>query len=69
MEYMTLKEAGEKWGVSPRWVNYYCAAGRIPGAVKMVTIWIVPRDAEKPVDRRYKRSSDGVIFYGEYFDC
>lgn len=37
MEYMTLKEAGEKWGVFPRRVNYYCAAGRIPGAVKMAS--------------------------------
>ena len=35
MDYMTLKEAAEKWGVTPRRVNYYCAAGRIPGAVKM----------------------------------
>ena len=35
MEYMTLKEAAEKWGVTPRRVNYYCAGGRIPGAVKM----------------------------------
>ena len=34
MDYMTLKEAAEKWGVTPRRVNYYCAAGRIPGAVK-----------------------------------
>ena len=25
MEYMTLKEAAEKWGVTPRRVNYYCA--------------------------------------------
>ena len=33
MDYMTLKEAAEKWGVTPRRVNYYCAAGRIPGAV------------------------------------
>ena len=31
MDYMTLKEAGEKWGVTPRWINYYCSAGRIPG--------------------------------------
>ena len=38
MDYMTLKEAAEKWGVTPRRVNYYCAAGRIPGAVKMATI-------------------------------
>ena len=35
MDYMTLKEAGEKWVVTPRWINYYCSAGRIPGAVKM----------------------------------
>lgn len=35
MDYMTLKEASEKWGVSSRQVNYYCVEGRIPGAVKM----------------------------------
>lgn len=58
MEYITLKEAGEKWGVSPRRVNYYCAAGRIPGAVKMATIWLIPKQAEKPVDGRRKRASD-----------
>ena len=55
MDYMTLKEASEKWGVTPRRVNYYCAAGRIPGAVKMATIWLIPKDAEKPVDGRTKQ--------------
>lgn len=55
MDYMTLKEASEKWGVTPRRVNYYCAAGRIPGAVKMATIWLIPKDAEKPVDMRTKQ--------------
>ena len=39
MDYMTLKEAAEKWGVTPRRVNYYCAGGRIPGAVKMAGVW------------------------------
>ena len=56
MDYMTLKEAAEKWGVTPRRVNYYCAAGRIPSAVKMANIWLIPKDAEKPVDRRLKKS-------------
>lgn len=55
MDYMTLKEAGEKWGVPPRWINYYFAAGRIPGAVKMATIWLIPKTAEKPIDRRTKK--------------
>ncbi len=36
MDYMTLREAAEKWGVTPRRVNYYCAGGRIPGAAKML---------------------------------
>ena len=35
MDYMTLKEAGQKWNVTPRQVNYLCSGGRIPGAVKM----------------------------------
>lgn len=39
MDYMTLKEASEKWGVSIRQINYYCAGGRIPGAVKVATIY------------------------------
>ena len=55
MDYMTLKEAAEKWGVTPRRVNYYCAVGRISGAVKMATIWLIPKDAEKPIDGRTKQ--------------
>jgi len=54
MDYMTLKEAAEKWGVTPRRVNYYCAAGRIPGAVKMAGVWLIPKNAENPTDRRRK---------------
>ena len=34
MEYMTLKEASNIWGISLRMINYYCSAGRIPGAEK-----------------------------------
>ena len=57
MDYMTLKEASEKWGVTPRWINYYCSAGRIPGAVKMGTVWLIPKYAKKPADKRYKKKS------------
>ena len=55
MDYMTLKEAAEKLGVTPRRVNYYCAAGRIPGAVKMAGVWLIPKNAEKPIDGRTKQ--------------
>jgi len=55
MDYMTLKEASEIWGVTPRWINYYCSSGRILGAIKMGTIWLIPKNAEKPIDGRTKQ--------------
>ena len=58
MDYMTLKEAAEKWGVTPRWINYYCTAGRIPGAMKVATIWLIPKTAEKPIDGRTKQGKE-----------
>ena len=58
MYYMTLKEASEKWGVSSRQVNYYCVDGRIPGAVKMAGVWLIPKDAEKPIDGRTKKGKE-----------
>lgn len=59
MDYMILKEASEKWGVTPRRVNYYCAAGRIPGAVKMAGVWLLPKKADKPADKRRKPNKGG----------
>lgn len=54
MDYITLKEASSLWSISPRIINYYCSAGRIPGAKKIATIWLIPKDTVKPVDKRCK---------------
>lgn len=54
MDHMTLKEASEKCGVTPRWANDYWGGGRIPGTVKIATIWLLSKDAEKLTDKRYK---------------
>lgn len=53
--YLSLREAAEKWGVSERRINQYCAEGRIPGAQKIGNAWAVPADAEKPKDPRRTR--------------
>ena len=58
MDYMTLKDAAEQWGVTPRRVNYYCAGGRIPGAVKMAGVWLIPKIVEKPIDGRTKQGRE-----------
>lgn len=55
MDYMTPREASEKWGISTRQINYYCTEDRIPGAVKMAGVWLIPKDAEKPADGRTRQ--------------
>lgn len=59
MDYISVREAADKWGITSRMVNNHCVAGRIEGAQKIGNMWIVPKDAPKPDDgRRKKRSSD-----------
>ena len=38
--------------------SYYCAGGRIPGAVKMAGVWLLPKTAEKPLDGRTKQGKE-----------
>lgn len=54
MEYLTVKEAGEKWGIGSRMVTLYCARGRIRGALKKGNLWLIPKNAPKPQDLRRK---------------
>ena len=54
MDYMTTKQAAEKWQISDRRVLQYCNDGRIDGAEKMGNTWLIPKTAEKPSDRRRK---------------
>ena len=52
MDYMTVPEASEKWGITGRAILYQLALGRIPGAVKKGNLWLIPLSAAKPEDRR-----------------
>lgn len=52
MEFLTAKEAAEKWNITKRLVLKYCADGRIEGAQKFGNLWQIPADAKKPEDLR-----------------
>lgn len=54
MEYMTIKEASEKWGVSVRRIQTICNEGVIPGVMKFGREWAIPKEAQRPVDKRIK---------------
>lgn len=54
MEYLTTVEMSEKWNISSRRIGVLCANGRIDGAIKKGKTWLIPADAKKPVDARFK---------------
>lgn len=47
MDYLTVKETAEKWGLSVRSIQQLCTQGRIPGARKFGKSWAIPANAEK----------------------
>lgn len=55
MEYMSIKEAAEKWEISERRIQKLCVENRIEGVIRFSRVWAIPKDAEKPKDRRYKK--------------
>ena len=58
MEYLTSLEMSEKWGISPRRISLLCAEGRIEGVIKKGKTWLIPSDAKKPADARFKKNKD-----------
>lgn len=54
MDYISAPEAAKKWGISERRVQKLCEENRIPGVVRFGRMWLIPKDTEKPADKRYK---------------
>ncbi|HDU7439124.1 TPA: DNA-binding protein [Listeria monocytogenes] len=54
MDYISAKEAAEKWGISKRRVQKLCEERRIEGVTKVGLVWAIPSSAEKPEDNRRK---------------
>ncbi|MDO4581406.1 MAG: DNA adenine methylase [Bacillota bacterium] len=52
MEFMSAREAADKWGISQRRVAVLCSENRIDNATMVGKMWIIPTTAEKPVDAR-----------------
>ena len=49
MNYMTVKEATERWKTSGQIIRRLCRQGRIPGAIIRKGAWLIPEDAKRPM--------------------
>ena len=54
MEYLSAAQIAELWGLSTRRVQILCNEQRILGAVRIGSVWAIPKNAEKPKDARIK---------------
>ena len=54
MDFISVQAAVVKWGISERRIQKLCEGNRIPGIVRFSRIWLIPKDAEKPKDRRFR---------------
>ncbi|MBQ8308705.1 MAG: helix-turn-helix domain-containing protein, partial [Clostridia bacterium] len=59
MDYITVKEAAERWQVSERRVQILCNTDRIKGAYRFGKSYMIPENAEYP-KRRKKNDSNSV---------
>lgn len=57
MEYKTIRYFADQWKIKERRIRALCAENRIEGAIKIGKTWLIPRDASKPLDQRYKMTS------------
>lgn len=68
MQYITVKQASQRWGVSDRRVRLLCAEGRIEGVVKKGRSYLIPEDALKPIDGRSLRGREIPKQYAALFE-
>ena len=57
LEFISAPEAAKKWGISERRVQKLCEDNGIPGVKKFSRMWLIPKDAEKPADKRKREEN------------
>ena len=54
MEFISVTQLSERWGISTRRIEILCKENRVPGAFRVGSTWVIPEDVEKPKDARIK---------------
>ncbi|MDD4296941.1 MAG: DNA-binding protein [Ruminiclostridium sp.] len=57
MDFLSTQEVAKKWNITRRRVQVLCEEGRLQGAFKVNEVWIMPKDVERPVDKRKNKKS------------
>ena len=58
LEYMSVKQAAEQWGISDRRVRALCQQGKIEGTIRKGKSYLIPVGTVKPADGRKGRNKE-----------
>ena len=53
MDFISVREAANRWKLSERRVQKLCEDGRIAGVFRFGRSWAIPKETEKPLDMRF----------------
>ena len=67
MEYKSVAQMAEQWGISERRVRILCQQGKITGVIRRGRTWLIPSNEEKPIDGRTLRYQRNNSPYTELF--
>lgn len=67
MEYKSVAQMAELWGISDRRVRILCQQNKIEGVIHKGRAWLIPADAQKPADGRTTRYQRNNSPYAELF--
>ena len=56
LEWLTPLQLAEKWGITKRQAQILCSQGKVAGAIKVSEVWLIPKDAPRPVDGRTREA-------------
>jgi hypothetical protein len=58
LDWITPLQAAEKWGITERQVQSLCSRGKITGVVRISKVWLIPKNALRPLDGRTKQAKE-----------
>lgn len=56
LDYISVRDAAIKWGISERRIQKLCEGNRIDGVIRFGRSWAIPKHAEKPIDGRLREN-------------
>ena len=60
LNWISVRQAADKWGITDRRVQALCKNGQIEGVMRLGRAWLIPKDTPKPTDGRARNGRKPV---------